>query len=171
MILFGIILGVIGLFASFVYGRKNSWRAVGTIVFGLLLIGSVTAIVGNDTHHWAMHRSTTRQQTVIKASKQTRHGPLLLAVKLDHAGHDKAYVYKTSGNQTKHTNPETTRVRVCQNGKANSAAIMTTKRHEWQYSRLGKIMFAGLRNNHELIYNNVGYSVPSTWHVLTIQHR
>ena len=170
MILFIIIVSVIGLFVSFVYGRKVVWRALGSMALGLLLIGSVTAVVGNDTQHWAMNHVITQRQTVIKAGQETSHGPLLLAVKLDRAGHDKAYVYKTNMNKTKHTNPETTHVTVHQTGQRNSVATMTTKRHEWRYSSLGKVMFAGLHNDHQLISNSVGYSIPSTWHVLTIQH-
>lgn len=168
MILVILVISAIALLISFVYTSRNSVRLPLTIVFGLLLVGSVVFISKNDNQHYGMVKTTTTKTSKLASVSENKQLNLLLYQSVGSADKHRVYVYKQTASQkkTQHTKAD---VKVTNRVKTSQATPkLVTKTTRWTYkSNAMKFWFGIAGNDHELISTRNTFYVNADWAVLS----
>ncbi|KRL28049.1 hypothetical protein FD27_GL000323 [Limosilactobacillus frumenti DSM 13145] len=103
MIIILMFISAMALFACVMFINHRPSRIVGTVIFGLLFVGSTTLMTLNYSHHFGMHTvTTTTTKTVYSAGGKL---PLAIYQPIGNSGKDNVFIYKTSlkHSKTHHT--------------------------------------------------------------------
>lgn len=99
MIIILMFISAMALFASVMFINHRTPRIVGTVIFGILFVGSTTLMTLNYSHHFGMHQvTTTTSKTVYSAGGKM---PLAMYQPVGTSGKDNVLIYKTRLNQSK----------------------------------------------------------------------
>ncbi|WP_461215739.1 DUF4811 domain-containing protein [Lacticaseibacillus sp. GG6-2] len=167
MIIATLIIGVIGLYLSFIMMKKGWLRSVLVVIFGILMLGSLYLVNANDQNHFGMEKVTTTTTRKIYSASPSKQLPMLLKQDIGTSGKRQVYIYKLSAKgKTTHTKAD---YLVKNNVKTGSKATLRTARTEWVYKNGFYKAFFSNQNNHKLVRQTNTITVPKTWTQLTTQ--
>lgn len=168
MILVLLVISTIALFLTFVYMKSSTTRLVLTAIFGVALVGSLVAIVANDSQHFGMEKVTTTKTTTLASAGSSKAMDLLLYQSVGTADKHRVYIYKQTASQKKVSHTAASVKTSNQVKKTTGATKLVTKTTRWTYrSNAMKFWFGIADNNHELVKRQNTFYVKKTWIVLS----
>ncbi|MCI1986313.1 MAG: DUF4811 domain-containing protein [Lactobacillus sp.] len=167
MIIATLIIGVIGLYLSFVM-MKNGWlRGILVVLSGIVMLGSLYLVNANDQSHFGMKKVTTTTTRAIYSASPSKALPLLLRQDVGTSGKRQVYIYKLSAKgKATHTKADYLVANTVHTTTGNTATVKTVKT-EWVYQNSFYKSFFSNQNNHKLIKEANTITIPKTWTVLT----
>ena len=129
LLMFG---SAIALFASVMFINQRTTRILGTVIFGVLFVGSTALMSLNYSHHFGMHQVTrTTTQKVYSAAGNL---PVAIYQPVGTNGRDDVLIYKTSQDQKK---PQHTQANEYTTSKMKftnrSNAVLKTTETRWRF--------------------------------------
>lgn len=165
MIIATLILGVIGLYLSFIMMKNGVWRVILSAIFGVIMIGSLYLVNANDRSHFGMEKVTTTKTVMITSASPSKALPMLLHQDVGTSGKRQVYIYKVAGKTT-HTKADyLISNRVVTGDKATAKSVKTA----WVYKNDFYKSFFANQNNHKLIKQVNTITIPKTWTSLSTQ--
>lgn len=165
MIIATLIIGVIGLYLSFIMMKNGLLRGLLVAVFGVVMIGSLYLVNANDSNHFGMEKVTTTKTQTIYTASPSKALPMLLKQDVGTSGKRQVYIYKLSAKgKTTHTKADYLITNKVQTG---TKATLKTVRTEWVYKNNFYQSFFSNQNNHKLIRQTNTLTVPKDWLQLT----
>lgn len=164
MIIVLLILSAIAFFISFIYLDKILPRTICVILSGLLVVGSLTAIVGNYHSHFGMDKIVhTKTVKIYSASGNAMN--IVLYQNIGTSGQKNVFIYKKHPEDTKMThtqaNEATTNKVITSHASSAKLKIDETR---WQYkSQWAKFLFEIADNDHQLIRRENQFYLPKSW--------
>lgn len=159
MIIATLIIGVIGLYLSFIMMKNGVWRVILSAIFGVIMIGSLYLVNANDRSHFGMEKVTTTKTVTITSASPSKALPMLLHQDVGTAGKRQVYIYKVAGKTT-HTKADyLISNRVVTGNKATVKSVKTA----WVYKNEFYKSFFANQNNHKLIKQVNTITIPKTW--------
>ncbi|WP_390406287.1 DUF4811 domain-containing protein [Lacticaseibacillus jixiensis] len=169
MIIATLIIGVLGLYLSFIMMKTGWLRGVLIAVFGVVMLGSLFLVNANDNSHFGMHKVTTTKTTTIYSASPNAAMPMLLKQNVGTAGNHQVYIYKLSAKgEATHTKADYKIQNKVATTTGKTASIKTVKT-QWVYKSNFYRDFFSNQNNHKLIEQTNTITVPKTWVQLTTQ--
>ncbi|GAY74037.1 DUF4811 domain-containing protein [Lentilactobacillus kosonis] len=169
MILLFLFIGVILFVAGFIL-LNTSWQRwlIGGIGL-LILVGSITLMIGNDISNWGMTQHTTQTTAKIASVSSQKQLSLLVYEPIRKAKTERVYIYRQpSGNRLVHTQPKLTVTNRVIYRSVNQATL-TTNTKEWQLKHNGiwHFLFAGVAGEKKIITKNNRFLLPTDWQILS----
>ncbi len=159
MIIATLIIGVIGLYLSFIMMKNGVWRVILSAIFGVIMIGSLYLVNANDRSHLGMEKVTTTKTVTITSASPSKALPMLLHQGVGTSGKRQVYIYKVAGKTT-HTKADyLVSNRVVTGDKATVKSVKTA----WVYKNDFYKSFFANQNNHKLIKQVNTITIPKTW--------
>lgn len=159
MIIATLIIGVIGLYLSFIMMKSGIWRVILSAIFGVIMIGSLYLVNANDRSHFGMEKVATTKTVSITSASSSKAMPLLLHQDVGTSGKRQVYIYKVAGKTT-HTKADyLISNRVITGDKATVKSFKTA----WVYKNDFYKSFFANQNNHKLIKQVNTITIPKTW--------
>jgi hypothetical protein len=159
MIIATLIIGVIGLYLSFIMMKSGIWRVILSAIFGVIMIGSLYLVNANDRSHFGMEKVATTKTVSITSASPSKAMPLLLHQDVGTSGKRQVYIYKVAGKTT-HTKADyLISNRVITGDKATVKSVKTA----WVYKNDFYKSFFANQNNHKLIKQVNTITIPKTW--------
>jgi hypothetical protein len=159
MIIATLIIGVIGLYLSFIMMKSGIWRVILSAIFGVIMIGSLYLVNANDRSHFGMEKVATTKTVSITSASPSKAMPLLLHQDVGTSGKRQVYIYKVAGKAT-HTKADyLISNRVITGDKATVKSVKTA----WVYKNDFYKSFFANQNNHKLIKQVNTITIPKTW--------
>lgn len=159
MIIATLIIGVIGLYLSFIMMKNGVWRVILSAIFGVVMIGSLYLVNANDRSHFGMEKVTTTKTVTITSASPSKALPMLLHQNVGTSGKRQVYIYKVAGKTT-HTKADyLISNRVVTGDKATVKSVKTA----WVYKNDFYKSFFANQNNHKLIKQVNTITIPKTW--------
>lgn len=168
MILVLLVASAVALFLSLIYVHRTSLRISLSVVFGILLVGSIFFISLNDGQHYGMVKTTTTTTKPLKSAGSSKQLDLLLYQSVGTADKHRVYIYKNTTNQKKvsHT---TASVKTANQVKTTTATPkLVTKTTRWTYQSNAMKFWFGLANNDKQLIKRTNYFyINKSWVVLS----
>lgn len=159
MIIATLIIGVIGLYLSFIMMKSGIWRVILSAIFGVIMIGSLCLVNANDRSHFGMEKVATTKTVSITSASPSKAMPLLLHQDVGTSGKRQVYIYKVAGKTT-HTKADyLISNRVITGDKATVKSV----KNAWVYKNDFYKSFFANQNNHKLIKQVNTITIPKTW--------
>lgn len=159
MIIATLIIGVIGLYLSFIMMKNGVWRVILSAIFGVIMIGSLYLVNANDRTHFGMEKVTTTKTVTITSASPSKALPMLLHQDVGTSGKRQVYIYKVAGKTT-HTKADyLVSNRVVTGNKATVKSVKTA----WVYKNDFYKSFFANQNNYKLIKQVNTITIPKTW--------
>ncbi|WP_318766768.1 DUF4811 domain-containing protein [Lactiplantibacillus carotarum] len=168
------ILILLGLsLAGFVLGflllptHHSQWLVGGTSL--IVMVVAAILMIGNDTWHWGMHKTTTRQTTTLTSAVKNPYASLLLYTPVRHAKTEKVYVYRANGQtKTQHSTASlTTTNRVTRTSQ--TTARLVNQQQRWTYNNSAwRWLFKWTGHHHLLVKETNTFELPTDWQMLSV---
>lgn len=165
MIIATLIIGVIGLYLSFIMMKSGAWRVILSAIFGVIMIGSLLLVNANDRSHFGMKKVTTTNTVTITSASPSKALPLLLHQDVGTSGKRQVYIYKVAG-KTSHTKADYLISNRVVTGTGTKATVKSEK-VAWVYKNDFYKSFFANQNNHKLIKQVNTITIPKTWNSLS----
>ncbi|WP_125711362.1 DUF4811 domain-containing protein [Lacticaseibacillus porcinae] len=159
MIIATLIIGVIGLYLSFIMMKNGTWRVVLSAIFGVIMIGSLYLVNANDRSHFGMEKVTTTKTVTITSASPSKALPMLLHQDVGTSGKRQVYIYKVAGKTT-HTKAD---YLVSNHVVTGDKATVKSVKTAWVYKNDFYKSFFANQNNHKLIKQVNTITIPKTW--------
>ncbi|MFD1485456.1 DUF4811 domain-containing protein [Lacticaseibacillus baoqingensis] len=167
MIIATLIIGVIGLYLSFVMMKTGWVRGILVTVFGIVMLGSLYLVNANDRSHFGMKKQTTTTTHVIYSASPNKALPMLLRQDVGTSGKRQVYIYKLSEKgKTTHTQADYLVTNHVAKTSKKTATLKTVKT-EWVYQNDFYRAFFSNQNNHKLVKASNTITIPNAWANLT----
>jgi hypothetical protein len=168
MILVLLVASAVALFLSFIYVHRTSLRISLSVVFGILLVGSIFFISLNDGQHYGMVKTTTTTTKSLKSAGSSKQLDLLLYQSVGTADKHRVYIYKNTTNQKKvsHTTASVKTANQVKTTTATPKLVIKTTR--WTYQSNAMKFWFGLANNDKQLIKRTNYFyINKSWVVLS----
>ncbi|BAP86320.1 hypothetical protein LOOC260_118140 [Paucilactobacillus hokkaidonensis JCM 18461] len=159
----GVICFVIGL--TLLKTKRQQWL-VGGVGF-ILLVGSATLMIGNDTANWGMQRISYDKAEKIASVVTDKRMQLVVYQPIRKSNSEKVYIYRhLNAKETVHTQASLKTTNKIE--RRGSQAKLTTTTKYWQVKDgFWKFCFAGIEPQSRFISRKNTFILPTQWNVLS----
>ncbi|MFB9768579.1 DUF4811 domain-containing protein [Lactiplantibacillus modestisalitolerans] len=149
-----------------IFARQGQARLLSVIISGLVIAGSLVALVLNDNYHWGMQRVTTTRTETLTPLKTTQTA---LGIQPLGTGNEHVIVYRVKGTtKPRHTVRALSTTTQLNRGTKAQVKVTTTR---WQYrNHFAQLCFdLGKDTANNVVSRHYQFTVPTNWQTTTIQ--